>query len=350
MDVGGPKLSLMGMPPEELAGVLAPLGQPSYRARQLFYWLQRGVSFDEMTDLPQELRAQLHDLAQTSSLEEAAEERAPDGAVKFAFRTADGHVVESVLIPHSRRTTVCVSSQIGCAFGCRFCATGKRGLVRDLAAGEIVEQVVRVQARCQPDRVSNVVFMGMGEPLANYGSVVRAVRVLNQPGGLHIGARRIAISTCGLPEQMRQLAAEGLQVALAVSLHAATDAIRNELVPINRTHPIAEVVAAASDFARRTGRKVAFQYVVVPGLNDTRGQARRLVEIARGLPYMVNVIPRNPTSGFEEPDDGAAARFARRLRRLGVEVAVRRSRGAEVLGACGQLRGRLAGQQSAGRA
>jgi len=185
MDVGGPKLSLMGMPPEEL-------------------------------------RAQLHDLAQTSSLEEAEEERAPDGAVKFAFRTADGHVVESVLIPHARRTTVCVSSQIGCVFGCRFCATGKQGLVRDLAAGEIVEQVVRVQARCQPHRVSNVVFMGMGEPLANYESVVRAVRVLNQPAGLHIGARRIAISTCGLPEQMRRLAAEGLQVALAVSLHPAT--------------------------------------------------------------------------------------------------------------------------------
>jgi len=344
------KADLLQMLPEELADLVVGLGQPAYRARQVFSWLHRGASFEEMTDLSRDLRARLVGIARAGSLEMACEETAPDGAAKLAFRTEDGRVVESVLIPHGRRTTVCVSSQIGCAFACRFCATGEQGLVRNLAAGEIVEQVVRVQARWRPNRVSNVVFMGMGEPLANYEAVVRAVRLLNRPGGLHVGARRIAISTCGLPEQMRRLAEEGLQVALAVSLHAATDELRDELVPINKRHPISEVIAAARHFSRRTGRKIAFQYVVAPGLNDTQEQARRLVAIARGLPYMVNLIPRNPTVGSESPDADAAARFARLLRKLGAEVSVRRSRGAEVLGACGQLRTRLAGQKSAGRA
>jgi 23S rRNA (adenine2503-C2)-methyltransferase len=334
-------LDLLGLLPDELAFFLRVLGQPAYRARQVLAWLHRGASFAEMTDLPAPLRARLASLASAGTLQVAQRESAPDAATKFAFRTPDDQVVESVLIPHRQRTTVCVSSQIGCAHGCRFCATGQRGLVRDLTAGEIVEQVVRVQQHCRPARVTNVVFMGMGEPLANYDAVVRAVRLLNHPHGLHIGARHIAISTCGLPEQIQRLAGEGLQVALAISLHAATDEVRSQLVPVNRTHPIAAVLAAARGYAERTGRKVAFAYVVVPGLNDTADQARRLAVLTRGFASMVNLIPQNPTAGSTSPDPQAALRFARRLEQQGVPAAVRRSRGAEVLGACGQLRARL---------
>ena len=335
-----PRVDLMGLPPEELALFLQGLGQPRYRGRQVFSWLHRGADFPEMTDLPAALRARLASLAAAGTLRLDSHHQAPDGAAKYAFRTHDGELIETVLIPHRDRTTVCVSSQIGCAFGCQFCATGKQGFVRDLTAGEIVEQVVRVQHELGLRRVSNVVFMGMGEPLANYQAVVTAARLLNHPGGLHIGARRIAISTCGLPDEIRRLAGEGLQVALAISLHAATDDVRSQLAPINRKHSLAEVMAAAREYVQRTGRKVAFQYVVVPGVNDTPEQARRLAALVRGMPAMVNVIPRNPEGAVALADSGPALRFARLVDQRGVEVAVRRSRGAEVLGACGQLASR----------
>jgi len=339
----------MGLAPDELELFLRGLGEPRYRARQVMAWLHRGAALADMSDLPLPLRQHLAQQARAGSLQLEVEARARDGASKLALRTADGHLVESVVIPHPRRTTVCVSSQIGCAYRCRFCATGQQGLTRDLSAGEIVEQVVRAQQGVHPARVSNVVFMGMGEPLANYYAVVRAVRLLNHPWGLHIGARHIAISTCGLPDQIRRLAGEGLQLALAVSLHAATDEVRSQLVPVNRSHPIAQVMSAARDYGDRTGRKVAFQYVVVPGLNDTPGQGRRLAELLKGLPAMVNLIPQNPINGFGRPDARAASNFARLLRERGVEVAIRKSRGAEVLGACGQLRGRAGRQNDVGR-
>jgi 23S rRNA (adenine2503-C2)-methyltransferase len=343
------RVELLGLLPEELELLLRGLGQPAYRARQLFSWLHRGASFAEMSDLPQALRTRLAELATVGSLEIAETRTASDGAAKFALRTADTHLVESVLIPHTDHVTVCVSSQIGCAFGCSFCATGQQGLTRNLTAGEIVEQVVRVQ-RARPERrVRNVVFMGMGEPLANYPAVVKAIRLLNDPHGLQIGARHIAVSTCGLPEQIRRLAREHLQIGLSISLHAPTDDVRNKLVPINRTHPLSQVMTAARVYAEVTGRKIAFAYVVIPGLNDTVLQARQLARLIRGIPAMVNLIPQNPTPGVGEPDRAPAQAFANLLKQHGVEVAVRRSRGAEVLGACGQLRGRGEAKGNAGR-
>jgi len=349
---------LLDLLPDEMQAFLAPgprsltepAGQPSYRARQVFSWLHRGAGFQEMTDLPAALRRKLAERACAGSLRVQECQTAPDGAAKFAFATGDEHLIETVLIPHSNRSTVCVSSQIGCAYRCPFCATGRRGLVRNLTAGEIVEQVIRVQQAIRPQRVTNIVFMGMGEPLANYDAVMKAVRLLNHPWGLHIAARHIAISTCGLPEQIRRLAGEGLQVALAISLHAATDELRNRLVPINRKHPLAEMMGAAREWVACTRRKVAFQYVIVPGLNDTPEQARALAGLLKGLVAMVNLIPQNPpeadkpaTQPAGRPDPGPAFAFAHRLRALGMEVAVRRSRGAEVLGACGQLREREEG-------
>ncbi len=332
------RVELLGLLPEEVELFLRGLGQPAYRARQLFTWLHRGAKFSEMTELPYGLRVRLEELARTSSLEVALRVRAEDGTAKYAFRTLDKHLIESVFIPHADHTTVCVSSQIGCAFGCAFCATGQGGLVRSLATHEIVEQVVRINREIAPRRVRNVVFMGMGEPLANYEAVLAAIRLLNHANGLHIGARHITVSTCGLPEQIRRLAREGLQVGLAISLHGATDEVRSQLVPINQKHPLAEVLAAARAFAQMTRRKVAFEYVLVPGLNDTPEQAARLADLTRGLPTMVNLIPQNPLEGRAKQNVPAAQAFAERLRARGVEVAIRRSRGAEVLGACGQLR------------
>ena len=344
------KTDLLDLLPDELALLLRGLGQPPYRARQLLAWLHRGASLAEMTDLSKPLRDRLAALAVPGTLTVAEQVTAPDGAARLALRAADGQLVETVIIPHPARTTVCVSSQVGCAFACRFCATGKQGLVRSLSAGEIVHQVVLAGRVALPRRVSNVVFMGMGEPLANYDAVVRAARLLHHPDGLNVSARHIAISTCGLPDQIRRLAAEGLPLALAISLHAPTDDLRSQLVPVNRTHPIPDHIAAAREYAHRTGRKVAFQYVVLPGVNDSPDQARRLADLLRGLPAMVNLIPQNPIEGFARPDARAAAAFARLLERRGVPVAVRSSRGGEVLGACGQLRSRLSGQSKAGRA
>jgi 23S rRNA (adenine2503-C2)-methyltransferase len=347
---------LLGLCPDELGEFLQALGEPPYRARQLFAWLHRGASFEEMTDLPAPLRRRLAELACAGTLTLAARQTAPDGATKFGFHTADGHLIETVLIPHANRNTLCLSSQIGCAFACQFCATGQQGLIRSLRPGEIVEQAIRVEQDCgrrqapaqRSVRLRNIVFMGMGEPLANYDGVLKAVRLLNSPHGLAIGARHIAISTCGLPAQIRRLAEEGLQVALAVSLHAATDSVRTQLLPINRRHPIAEVMAAARHFVQKTGRKLAIQYVVIPDLNDTPDQADRLTALLRGLPAMVNLIPRNPVDESARPDPSAALRFARLLRVHGLEVVVRRSRGGEVLGACGQLASRQA-KEKAGR-
>jgi len=329
---------LLGLHPDELGPFLAELGEPRYRARQVFSWLHRGANLAEMTDLPAALRARLAECASSGSLQLSEERTAPDGAVKFGFLTSDRHLIETVLIPHARRTTLCVSSQIGCAFRCRFCATGEQGLTRSLTAAEIVEQVVRVQQTIRPRRITNIVFMGMGEPLANYPAVLSAVRLLNHPWGLHIAARHIAISTCGLPAQIKRLAGEDLQVALAVSLHAATDRLRDQLVPVNREHPLSELMEAVRHYIARTRRKVLFQYVVEPGLNDTREQQRALVALLRGIPAAVNLIPRNPCRDSARPNLRPAMAFARHLREAGLEVAVRRSRGAEVLGACGQLR------------
>ncbi|MFB3881656.1 MAG: 23S rRNA (adenine(2503)-C(2))-methyltransferase RlmN [Armatimonadota bacterium] len=348
---------LLGLSPDELEAFLQQLGQPAYRAHQLLSWLHRGASFEEMTDLPKALRERLAQTATAGTLSLLARYDASDGSAKFAFRTGDGHTIETVLIPHPSaslragrsRVTVCVSSQIGCAFGCAFCATGKQGLTRSLRASEIVEQVVRVQADIAPRRVTNVVFMGMGEPLANYDAVLKAVSLLNNEHGLGIGARHIAVSTCGLPREMRRLADEGLQLALAVSLHAATDDVRQQLVPLARKHPIAEVIAAARCYADKTGRKVAFEYVVVPGLNDTPDQARTLAGLLRGIPAMVNVIPRNPADESGPPEPHSAFRFAHLLQERGLPAVVRRSRGAEVLGACGQLASRPQATNKAGR-
>jgi len=325
---------------EELADWLAQQQEPPYRARQLFHWLYRRLAADfaAMTDLPAATRQRLaQGMAQVDALRPAACQESADGSIKLAFSLYDRRVIESVLIPHRERTTVCVSSQVGCGYGCRLCATGQLGFSRNLYAAEIVDQVVQAQ-RQGGRRISNVVFMGMGEPLANYDQVLRAVRLLNDREGLGIAARHIAISTCGLPPQMRRLAGEKLQLHLAVSLHAPSDELRSQLLPINRRYPLRQVLQAARHYAERTGRKVTFQYTLIGGVNDSPAQARRLAGLVRGMPCLVNLIPLNQAlEGYRPPERPAVTRFRAELAAAGVEVAVRRSYGADIRGACGQL-------------
>jgi 23S rRNA (adenine2503-C2)-methyltransferase len=314
-------------------------GEPSYRVEQLWHGLHRqGVGPEELTTLPRHLRSRLAE-ALPAALSPVAESVSADGdTVKWLWALRDGAMVETVLMHYRDRSTVCVSTQAGCAMGCGFCATGQAGFERHLSSGEIVEQVVRARRRAGGRRISNVVFMGMGEPLANYDATWAAVERLH--GALGISARHLTVSTVGIVPGIRRLAGEALPVNLAVSLHAADDELRDRLVPVNRRYPLAALVEACHAYRRAKNRRLSFEWALIDGVNDRPGDAARLAELARPLRAHVNLIPLNPTPGFAvrgTPPEGVAA-FARWLRALGTHVTVRRNRGTDIDAACGQLR------------
>jgi 23S rRNA (adenine2503-C2)-methyltransferase len=348
---------LAGIGLSEIERFVLELREPSYRARQLVRWLYRSSvdSFDEMTDLPAGLRDKLGRLARLRVLEPAGSLLSADGTHKLAFRLHDGAVIETVVIPMGRRSSVCVSTQVGCAFGCIFCASGARGLVRDLTAGEIVEQVIRARS-VSPSPAGNVVFMGIGEPLANYANTVKAVRLMCDPRLIGIGQRRIAVSTCGLVPQIRSLAQEKLQIHLAVSLHAPDDELRQELMPVSGRYPLRGVLEACREYFEQTGRKVMFEYILIRGLNDRPGMAHRLVGLVKGFPCVTNLIPVNPVESrrdLQPPETERVERFASILRQGALEVAVRSPHGGDIAAACGQLASRISGgarQQTATQA
>ena len=316
-------------------------GQPRYRVDQLWDGLYRhGLDLADHTNLPAALR---QDLAKRFSpaLHLATEQRTRDGrTLKWLWTMGDDAAVETVLMHYPGRSTVCISSQAGCAMGCGFCATGQGGYDRNLEVGEILEQVIAARAAALPRRLSNVVFMGMGEPFANYDRVLTVARRIIDDLG--VGARRITISTIGLVPQMLRFAEEGLQVGLAVSLHAANDELRTELVPINKQHPIADLVAACQLFRERTGRRVSFEWAMIDGVNDRDSDADELIAVAAEARAHVNLIPLNPTPGW--PVVGSApsriADFAARLVRGGITATVRANRGTDIDAACGQLKAR----------
>ena len=333
--------------PGDWARVLRGWGEQPFRAGQLVKWLYGGASsFDAMTNLPAALRRRLSesyaDLDATARLEERGS--ADVGTAKLLLRLADGECVESVVIPARDRATVCVSSQVGCAFGCAFCASGAMGFTRNLTRGEIVAQALRATETIgrRPD---NVVFMGIGEPMANYEEVLGAIRTLNAPEGLGIGARRITVSTCGVVPGIRRLSSEGLQIELSVSLHAPTDAQRSELMPVNRRWPLAELLAACADYTAATDRIVTFEYTLVRGFNDSPRDARALVRLLRPLKCRVNLIPLNPTAHFagETPPESTLYGFRDFLMDAHLNATLRVSRGGGIDAACGQLRLRRLG-------
>jgi 23S rRNA (adenine2503-C2)-methyltransferase len=325
-----------------LEALVATLGEPEYRARQLYEGLYRQRRpLDELTNIPRVLRAHLADelpLAFTADTMQLADD---DTTAKWLWRAADGAQIETVLMRYSARATVCVSSQAGCAMGCTFCATGQAGFERQLSAGEIVEQVLRAQ-HASPQRVSNVVFMGMGEPLANTEAVLDACTRLHDDVGL--SARHLTVSTVGVVPGIERLTDFDLPVTLAVSLHAPDDALREQLVPLNRRYPLAAVLDAARAYAERKGRRVSFEYACIDGVNDLPHHADALAGRLTGFRggAHVNLIPLNDTAGYPgRPSDGRRiAAFAGRLRAGGVEATVRRNRGTAIDAACGQLRSR----------
>jgi 23S rRNA (adenine2503-C2)-methyltransferase len=322
---------------EELAAALAPLGGEPYRARQVCEWVyQKGVlDGPKMTNLPAALRCELQVL--TSRALRRSDSR--DGTFKLLVELADGEHVETVLIPTPRFATACLSTQAGCAMGCAFCASGLGGLARDLTSGEILEQFLHLW-REGGRRPTHVVFMGMGEPLANYDATVAALRAIVDPARLGLSARRVTVSTVGLPGAIRRLAGEDLPVSLAISLHAPNDALRRELIPAARSTSVEEVLRAADEFRSSRNRQVTLEYVLLAGVNDSALSAEGLARLALGHHCSVNLIRYNPVEGlpYRSPTEAAAETFARRLRKHGASVQVRASRGRDACAACGQLR------------
>ena len=331
---------LLDMTPAELADELAAMGEPAYRARQVIEWVWRkgATDFAGMSDLGKDLRAALAEGCAVLTGRVAGRADADDGVVKLLIEWPDGERVECVMIPDGSRRTACVSTQAGCAMGCGFCASGLDGLGRDLTAGEIVEQLFHLQAA--GGRITNVVLMGVGEPLANYDASVAAVRAAVDPDRLGISPRRVTVSTVGLPGPIRRLAAEGLPITLAISLHAPNDRLRRKLLPAAKTATIAQIVAAAAEFYASRKREVTLEYVLLGGVNDTPACANELAQIAAKLRCNVNLIRFNPVAAvdFRAPAERDVLDFRDRLRRAGVNVHVRASRGAGADAACGQLR------------
>ncbi len=324
----------------ELTEEIAALGEPAYRAAQVAGWVWRRhvTDFASMTNLPARLREALAGrLCGLSGAVERAD-RTADGTDKLLLRLVDGEAVECVAIPTARRLTACVSTQVGCAMNCVFCATGLDGLVRNLTAGEIVEQVFHLQAHAQRP-VTNVVFMGMGEPLANYDAAVSAVRAMVDPDRLDLSARHVTVSTVGLPAAIRRLAAEDLPITLAISLHAPDDALRARLMPAAARAPLADVLDAAAAFYNSRHREVTLEYTLLAGENDSLACADALARIAGRLRCNVNVIPYNPVPAlpYRRPSPSACKAFLQRLRAAGVNANLRRPRGVGASAACGQL-------------
>jgi 23S rRNA (adenine2503-C2)-methyltransferase len=329
----------------EAEAELTALGQPAYRARQLYEWVYRhlATSYEAMTPLPRSLLAELGARLPLSTMRSLRELDADEGdTVKTLYQTADGQLVETVLMFYPDRTTVCVSCQVGCAVGCAFCATGLGGLTRNLTAGEMVTQVIDAarRARAAGRSLTNIVMMGMGEPLQNYAATMKMVEILHDPRGLNFGARRITISTSGVVPRIDALASEPYQVNLAVSLHAPNDALRERLVPLNARYPVATLLDACRRYIATTGRRVSFEYALMRGINDSDDIARDLARLLAGMLCHVNIIPLNPVDllPYERPDPAGVERFAALVRAGGIPTTVRYSRGVEIAAACGQLR------------
>ncbi len=337
---------LMEATSEELKAWMAEKGQKPFHARQVERWVfeKRAEGFEAMSDLPMALREQLAEEWAVFATEIVHHHIAPDGTDKLLLGCRDGRKIECVLMAEDDRRTVCVSTQVGCGMGCVFCASGLKGVERNLTTGEIIEQVLRLRNLLPSgERLTNLVVMGMGESLANLDNLVAALDRICSPEGLGLGQRRVTISTVGLPEKMRKLASLDRQYHLAVSLHAPTEALRNELVPINETVGLAAVMDAADAYFQKSGRQVTFEYVMLRGVNDRPEDALALAKLLEARKAHVNLIPYTPVAGlsFERPAPASMDRFVRVLRSRRVSVSVRKTKGREIDAACGQLRRRF---------
>jgi len=337
-------IQLLGMKIGELEEWVQSLGQPKFRAKQIFQWLhkERVNSIDEMTNLPQKFREQLKEIATVNTMKEVTRQVSKDGTIKWLWELYDGSTVETVLMRHDYGNSVCVSTQVGCRMGCTFCASTLGGLVRNLSGGEVVEQLMNVQRFLdeKEERVSSCVLMGSGEPMENYDEAMRFIDIINDGNGLAIGARHITVSTSGLVPAIRRLADEQRQITLAISLHATRDEIRSALMPINRKWGIDELLDACRYYFDRTGRRISFEYALVGGQNDDLQHARELAGLLANLDCHVNLIPVNyvPERNYTRTPKEQIRAFVAELNKLGVNATVRREKGHDIAAACGQLR------------
>lgn len=333
------KTDLKSMTIPELEAYLAELGEAKFRAKQIFTWMHRGAaSFEEMTNLPKTLRSKLEERCTLTALRvERKQVSKLDGTVKYLWRLEDDNCVETVLMRYKHGNTVCVSTEIGCAMGCAFCASTIGGLVRRLTAGEIVSQVIFTQ-KDSGLPVSNIVLMGIGEPLDNFDSVLRFLELVNHPDGMNIGMRHISLSTCGLTEKIDKLADLQLQLTLSVSLHAPDDETRSKIMPVNRAFSVEQLFQSCRRYFEKTGRRISYEYAMIDGVNDSDAQADLLASHLRGVPGHVNLIPLNDVRESKLKPSRRVAAFQKRLESHGITATVRRRLGSDIDASCGQLR------------
>ena len=326
---------------EQLTALMKELGQPGFRAKQIFHWVhqKQAAEFSQMTDQPKALIARLEQDFYIAQHKVRRCQRSKDGTVKYLFELADGNCIETVLMRYNYGNTVCVSTQVGCRMGCRFCASTQGGRVRNLEAGEIAAELYGVM-RDTGERVSHVVLMGIGEPLDNFDNVMDFLEIVSCADGINIGMRNISLSTCGLVPMIDKLAEKKLQLTLSVSLHAPENTMRSSMMPVNNAYPVEQLIAACRRYQQTTGRRISFEYSMVRGVNDSDQTAAMLAKLIRGMGAHVNLIPINPVDGspYSASDDANVRRFQQRLMDLGVNATVRRRLGQDISAACGQLR------------
>ena len=330
---------LKSMTPEELSDLFKSMGQPPFRAGQVFHWLQQGVeSFDEMSNLPKTLRDRLKaECVLTVPKVERKQVSKLDGTIKYLWRLGDGNCIETVLMRYKHGNTICVSSQVGCNMGCVFCASTIGGKVRDLTPSEILDQVIFTQ-KDSGEKISNIVMMGIGEPLDNFDNVLRFLMLVNHPDGMNIGMRHISLSTCGLIKKIDKLAALGLQLTLSVSLHAPDNEVRSRLMPVNRAVGVEQLMETCRRYFETTGRRISYEYAVIDGINDSDTQADQLAKLLQGQPGHVNLIPLNDVEESPLKPSRRVRQFQQRLEAHGITVTVRRKLGGDIDASCGQLR------------
>lgn len=336
------KVDVKSLNLKELEEFLLSLGEKKFRAKQIYEWMHihHVTSFDEMTNLSKNLRETLKEKADLVVLkEELVQISKIDGTRKYLFALEDGNMIESVLMKYKHGNSVCVSSQVGCRMGCRFCASTLDGLVRNLTPSEILEQIYRIQESIG-ERISNVVVMGSGEPMDNYDNIVKFIELLTDEHGLHISQRNLTVSTCGLVPRMKQLADLKLQITLALSLHASSQEKRKELMPVANSYELSEVLDACRYYFDKTGRRITFEYSLVGGVNDTDEDAERLAKLVSGMNCHINLIPVNPIKerDYVQSDHEEILKFKNKLEKNGINVTIRREMGRDIDGACGQLR------------
>ena len=326
---------------EGLTALMKELGQPAFRAKQIFHWLHQKMvtEFSAMTDQPKALLAKLEEGYTIAAPVIVRRQQSKDGTVKYLFALADGNCIETVVMRYRYGVTACVSSQVGCRMGCRFCASTQAGRVRNLEAGEIAGQIYAAQKDIG-ERISHIVLMGIGEPLDNFDNVMDFLSIISSPDGVNIGMRNISLSTCGIVPMIDKLAEKKLQLTLSISLHAPNDAMRSGMMPVNDAYPVAQLIAACRRYQQTTGRRVSFEYSMVRGVNDSPATARELAALIRGMGAHVNLIPINPVDGspYSATDAENVKRFQTLLTDLGVNATVRRRLGSDISAACGQLR------------